>query len=533
MQTVCVDRGRQWSRATNIWHNAGIRSGIYMTAAPSAWSPGRSAGAAEGLPDAVVVGAGPNGLAAAIELARAGRSVLVFERAGDDRRRGANRRADAARATGTTSARRSIRSRVGSPFLRTLPLADHGLELDRAATCRPPIRSTAAARPSCTGRSTRRRPGSGRDGDAYTALMRPFATAGTSSRRSCSARRGRPATRCSPPGSRGPAFAARPAWRAPRFRSDAAPRAAWRDGGALDAAARSRRRRPASRSCSLALGHAVGWPVARGGSQAIADAMARLPALARRRDPRPAARCGRWPTSRRPGAVLLRRDARASSLAICGGRAAAAATPAALGRYRYGPGVFKVDYALDGPVPWTAEAVAGRGTVHVGGDAGRDRGRRGAPSRAAATRAPVRARRPAEPRRSRPRAGGPPHAVGVLPRAERLDGRHDGARSSAQIERFAPGLPRRSCSRARRAARPTLEARQPELRRRRHQRRRRRPAPGARPAGAARAAPYATPEPAHLPVLVVDPARRRRPRHVRLPRRPRGAGQRPAVDGGA
>jgi len=32
--TVCVDRGRQWSRATNIWHNAGIRSGIYMTAAP-------------------------------------------------------------------------------------------------------------------------------------------------------------------------------------------------------------------------------------------------------------------------------------------------------------------------------------------------------------------------------------------------------------------------------------------------------------------------------------------------------------------
>jgi hypothetical protein len=32
--TVCVDRGRQWSRATNIWHNAGIRSGVYMTGAP-------------------------------------------------------------------------------------------------------------------------------------------------------------------------------------------------------------------------------------------------------------------------------------------------------------------------------------------------------------------------------------------------------------------------------------------------------------------------------------------------------------------
>jgi hypothetical protein len=34
MQSVCVDRGRQWSKATNIWHNAGIRSGIYMTAVP-------------------------------------------------------------------------------------------------------------------------------------------------------------------------------------------------------------------------------------------------------------------------------------------------------------------------------------------------------------------------------------------------------------------------------------------------------------------------------------------------------------------
>ena len=32
--TLCVDRGRQWSRAANIWHNAGIRSGIYMSGAP-------------------------------------------------------------------------------------------------------------------------------------------------------------------------------------------------------------------------------------------------------------------------------------------------------------------------------------------------------------------------------------------------------------------------------------------------------------------------------------------------------------------
>ncbi len=69
MQSVCVDRGRQWSKASEHLAQRRDTPGIYMTAAPIRMvRRGGSGGAAEGLPDAVVVGAGPNGLAAAIEL---------------------------------------------------------------------------------------------------------------------------------------------------------------------------------------------------------------------------------------------------------------------------------------------------------------------------------------------------------------------------------------------------------------------------------------------------------------------------------
>jgi phytoene dehydrogenase-like protein len=313
------------------------------------------------LPDAVVVGAGPNGLAAAIELARAGRSVLLCER--NETIGGGARTAELT----LPGYRHDVCSAihplaVGSPFLRALPLADHGLELlepavqaahpldgGRAAVLHRSLDETAAEL--------------GRDGAAYDALMRPFAEgwddlAPTVLGAPRPPRHPLLAARFARAGVRGVAGLA-----TARFRSDAA-RALLGGMGAHSFRALHRAPTAAFALVLLALGHAAGWPVARGGSQAIADAMAaylrslggeiRTGVEVRSLDDLPEAR------------ALLFDVAPRQLLAICGdalpGRYARA-----LRRYRYGAGAFKVDYALSEPVPWTAEAARRAGTVHLGG----------------------------------------------------------------------------------------------------------------------------------------------------------------------
>jgi phytoene dehydrogenase-like protein len=110
--------------------------------------------------------------------------------------------------------------------------------------------------------------------------------------------------------------------------------------------------------------HAVGWPVARGGSQRLADALASdLRSLG-----------GSVETGRRIGSLDELPDAGPVLLDVTPRQLLRLAGPRLpslyrrrLGRYRYGPGVFKVDWALDGPIPWRAPEVAGAGTVHLGG----------------------------------------------------------------------------------------------------------------------------------------------------------------------
>jgi phytoene dehydrogenase-like protein len=313
------------------------------------------------LPDAVVVGAGPNGLAAAIELARAGRSVLVCER--NETIGGGARTAELT----LPGYRHDVCSAIhplaaGSPFLRALPLAAHGLEL-----LEPEVQ---AAHPLDGGRAAvlhrsldRTAAELGGDCDAYAALMGPF-VAGWDDLAPTVLGAPRPprhpllAARFARAGVRGVAGLA-----TARFRSDGA-RALLGGMGAHSFRPLHRAPTAGFALVLLALGHAAGWPVARGGSQAIADAMAAyLRSLGGEiRTGFEVRSLGDLPEAR----ALLFDVTPRQLLAICGdalpGRYANA-----LRRYRYGAGVFKVDYALSEPVPWTAEAARRAGTVHLGG----------------------------------------------------------------------------------------------------------------------------------------------------------------------
>jgi phytoene dehydrogenase-like protein len=111
----------------------------------------------------------------------------------------------------------------------------------------------------------------------------------------------------------------------------------------------------------LTLGHAVGWPFPRGGAQRLADALA--------------AKLGELggeirtssPVDELPRAdVVLADVAPRELLRLARGRLPERYA-AALRRYRHGPGAFKLDWALDGPIPWRDPAVARAGTVHLGG----------------------------------------------------------------------------------------------------------------------------------------------------------------------
>ncbi len=112
------------------------------------------------------------------------------------------------------------------------------------------------------------------------------------------------------------------------------------------------------------LAHAVGWPAASGGSSAIASALGSyFESLG-----------GTIETGREVGSIDDLPAARAylfdvtprQLIAIAGSRLPGRYRES-LGRFRYGPGVFKIDWALDGPVPWSAESCRKAGTVHVGG----------------------------------------------------------------------------------------------------------------------------------------------------------------------
>jgi phytoene dehydrogenase-like protein len=314
--------------------------------------------------DAVVVGSGPNGLSAAIVLARAGLSVLVRE-------------ANTTIGGGARSLPLTLPGfvhdigsavhpmAVASPFFRSLPLTDYGLEWIQPPL--PLVHPLDDAPPAVLGRSIEETVGTvSPDGDAYRRLLRPLV---------------RDWDQLIPeilsPPIHLPShplalaqFGIRALWPAAGlnklvFRGERAK--------ALFAGLAAHSIVPLEKLASSAIGlvmaasgHAGGWPIPRGGSQQITDALAAClrsmggtietdapvdsidslppsPALLFDLSPRQVARIA---ANRLPQGYLK-----------------------SLRRFAYGPGIFKVDWALAGPIPWKDPECARTATLHIGGSA--------------------------------------------------------------------------------------------------------------------------------------------------------------------
>jgi phytoene dehydrogenase-like protein len=137
--------------------------------------------------------------------------------------------------------------------------------------------------------------------------------------------------------------------------------------GGLSAHSMLSLRAPASAAFGLVLGvsaHAYGWPVARGGSQLLTEAL-----LGRLRSLGGELETERWVESLDElyGVRPVLADVGPRALRAVAGPRLRGSYARRLARFRYGPGVFKLDWALDGPIPWRAEEVGRAGTVHLGG----------------------------------------------------------------------------------------------------------------------------------------------------------------------
>ncbi len=192
---------------------------------------------------------------------------------------------------------------------------------------------------------------------------------------------------------------------------------------------------PASAAFGLVLAllaHTGGWPIARGGSRSVAEALAsHLRSLGGEiRTDSPVTSLDELPPAR---AVLLDLTPR-EVLRVAGPRLPDRYRRA-LGRYRQGPGVFKLDWALDGPVPWTAAECRRAGTVHLGGTlaevAASERG--DAPERPFVLMAQPTLTDPGRAPEGKHVAWGYCH----VPAGSELDMTE---RIEAQVERFAPGF---------------------------------------------------------------------------------------------
>ncbi len=310
---------------------------------------------------AIVVGSGPNGLAAALTLARAGMAVQVLEGAGTP---GGGCRTEELTLPGF---RHDVCSAVhplaaASPFFTGTNLAAGGVKLltPKVAFAHPLDGGRAGA---VTGPVAETASGLGPDSGAYRRLIEPLV---------------RDADRILP-AFLGPlrSVPAHPvsvgrfgleglqpaAWLARRFSTDEA--------RAIFAGASAHACLPLTSPLTGAYGmmftmiaHSVGWPLVEGGSARLIEALvAELQALGGQ------VITGQWVSrlADLPPARVTLLDITPRQFTRVAGDRLPSRYVRALGRFRYGPGICKVDWALAGAVPWTAEAARQAGTLHLGG----------------------------------------------------------------------------------------------------------------------------------------------------------------------
>ncbi len=311
--------------------------------------------------DAVVVGSGPNGLAAAIEIAAAGRKTLLVE--ARETLGGGARTAELTLAGFRHDVCSAIHPlAIESPFFQRLSLAEYGLEWiqPEIAVAHPLEDGSALAMPQSLDATVEQM---GRDGAAYRRLIEPLVEN---------------ASRLFPEFLRPLHLPQHPILLS-RF--------AWRGAGSAERFVRTwfqtplvqgmfagmagHSIMPLNRRLTAAVGlmfcttvHCNGWPFPRGGSQKIVDSLAAyFRSLGGEiRTSLEVKSLSDLPASR---AVLF--DLTPRQVVAIAGDELPNRYRRKLERFQYGPGVFKLDYALSGPVPWAAEACRRAGTVHLGG----------------------------------------------------------------------------------------------------------------------------------------------------------------------